>query len=183
MTEITRESTLLEVAAAVSAALQRAGIEATLSGGAAVSIYSANEYQSKDLDFVTAAVIDELRPVLEELGFRHTGVPRLSQFSHPRTEWYVEFPPAPIAFGHLHVTHDDCAVIDTRAGQIRIITPTQSVMDRLAAVYAWNDQQSWEQAVLVASRQEIEWNVLEAWFNNEGAGEEEFQRFRQAVGS
>jgi len=45
MTEITRESTLLGVAAAVSAVLQRTGIEATLSGGAAVSIYSANEYQ------------------------------------------------------------------------------------------------------------------------------------------
>jgi hypothetical protein len=58
MTKINRDSTLSDVAAIVSDALQEAGIAATLSGGAAVSIYSNNEYQSKDLDFVTAAMVN-----------------------------------------------------------------------------------------------------------------------------
>ena len=44
-----------QVAALVSQALEAAGIEATLSGGGAVSIYSANMYESRDLDFVTSA--------------------------------------------------------------------------------------------------------------------------------
>lgn len=57
MSAITEDSTLLEVAALVSAELQNAGIAATLSGGAAVSIYTDNAYQSKDLDFVTASVL------------------------------------------------------------------------------------------------------------------------------
>ena len=35
----------------------KAGITATLSGGAAVAIYSDNKYESHDLDFVTAAII------------------------------------------------------------------------------------------------------------------------------
>ena len=63
--------------------------------------------------FVTAALIADLSPVLGELGFVHTGVPRMSQFSHPMIEWFVEFP------------------------------PTQSVMDRLAAAIAWNALREW----------------------------------------
>lgn len=52
MAEITEKTTLTELAAIVSDALQRTDIVATLSGGAAVSIYTENRYQSEDLDFV-----------------------------------------------------------------------------------------------------------------------------------
>jgi hypothetical protein len=48
---------------------EAAGIVATLSGGSAVSIYTDNRYQSADLDFVTTALLAELKPVLEPLGF------------------------------------------------------------------------------------------------------------------
>jgi len=164
-----------------ASALERAGIAATLSGGAAVSIYSNNEYQSKDLDFVTAALIADLSPVLTELGFVHTGVPRMSQFSHPLIEWFVEFPPTPISFGHLYVTHEQCATIELPAGTLRIVTPTQSVMDRLAAAIAWKDAQSREQAILVAANNEINWGELQVWFENEGESELEFDRFRAMV--
>ena len=57
----------MQVAAIISGALQKAGIAATLSGGAVVSIYTDNEYQSKDLDFVTAATVDDLASVLAPL--------------------------------------------------------------------------------------------------------------------
>ncbi|MFQ5981909.1 MAG: hypothetical protein ACE5KS_00900 [Woeseiaceae bacterium] len=174
---------MIEVAAIVSDALQGAGIAATLSGGAAVSIYSDNEYQSKDLDIVTAAVLSELSPVLESLGFVHTGVPRFSQFAHPLVEWFVEFPATPISFGHLHVDHEDCATIELEAGKLRIITATQSVMDRLVAAIAWNDAQPREQAILVAARQPIDWDALREWFADEGESDEEFERFRAAVKS
>ncbi len=183
MAEITPNSTLQDVAAIVSTSLERAGIAATLSGGAAVSIYTDNEYQSKDLDFVTAALVADISPVLDELGFVHTGVPRMSQFSHPLIDWYVEFPPTPISFGHLHVTHEQCAAIELPAGTLRIVTPTQSVMDRLAAAIAWNDAQSREQAILVAAKQEIDWEELRTWFANEGETDEEFERFHMAVES
>ncbi len=181
MSCITASSTLQDVAAIVSGSLEHAGIAATLSGGAAVSIYSNNEYQSKDLDFVTAALIAELTPVLTEIGFVHTGVPRMSQFSHPLIEWFVEFPPTPISFGHLYVTHEQCAILELPAGTLRIVTPTQSVMDRLAAAIAWNDAQSREQAVLVAAHNKIDWDELQVWFMNEGQSDAEFERFRGAV--
>lgn len=85
MAEITEKTTLLELAAIVSEALQSSGIVATLSGGAAVSIYSRNYYQSEDLDFVTTALIDELKAALKPLGFEHIGRRRLSVFEHAAT--------------------------------------------------------------------------------------------------
>jgi hypothetical protein len=59
--KISERTSLPELAALVSEALKRAGMTATLSGGAAVSIYSDNRYLSEDLDFVTAALVNELR--------------------------------------------------------------------------------------------------------------------------
>lgn len=183
MSAITAQSTVEEVAAIVSDALERAGIIATLSGGSAVTIYSNNEYLSRDLDFVTSAMIADLKPVLESLGFEHTGVPRLSQFTHPKVQWYVEFPPSPLTFGNLYVNPEDCAVIELPVGKLRIITPTQSVMDRLAAAYAWKDAQSRDQAIMVAANQDIDWEILRHWFANEGESDDEWQRFKNAVGA
>ena len=80
MPSISKKTTLIELAAIVSDALENAGIIATLSGGAAVSIYTDDRYQSVDLDFVTTALLKDLKIVLEPLGFLHSGRPRLSVF-------------------------------------------------------------------------------------------------------
>lgn len=77
MPEITRATSLQELAALVSQALERVGIIATLSGGSAVSIYSDNRYQSHDLDFVTSADPSRLGPVVATLGFVQTESRRL----------------------------------------------------------------------------------------------------------
>lgn len=83
--KITAKTTLTELSAIISNTLESKNIIATLSGGAAVSIYSKNIYQSADLDFVTAAPIDVLKDALEPLGFKHSGNPRLSVFDHVNT--------------------------------------------------------------------------------------------------
>lgn len=166
---LTAESSLEEVAARVSEALEDAGIRATLSGGSAVSLYSANRYQSVDLDFVTYANIEELARALGPLGFEHVGSPRRSAFAHPKVTWYLEFPPGPIAFGHAEFPPEECALLETEFGRVRIISPTQSVMDRLCAAHHWRDAQSMEQALLVASSSSIDWVALEQWAVAEGA--------------
>ena len=56
-----------------------------------------------------------------------------------------------------------------------------SVMDRLAAAYAWTDAQSRELAILAAANQVVDWNALKLWFTNEGESDAEFERFRNAV--
>ena len=135
-----------------------------------MSIYSENSYQSEDLDFVTAALVDDLKMVLEPLGFVHTGQPRLSVFDHPKTRWYLEFPPAPLSFGGTYIDPSSCARIHTELGYLRIITPTHSVMDRLIAAAAWNEPQSLEQALLVTKScaEKIDWHVLDEWVIHEG---------------
>lgn len=167
---ITAKTTLTELAAMISDALQRENIIATLTGGAAVSIYTRNLYRSADLDFVTTALVSELKVALEPLGFMHSGNPRLSVFEHPETVWYVEFPPAPLGFGGTYVNPSDCNLIKMPLGNLRIITPTHSVMDRLIAASAWNEPQSLEQALLVASYQgdKIDWDELDRWVLHEG---------------
>jgi hypothetical protein len=182
---INKKTTLIELAAIVSDALESAGITATLSGGAAVSIYTDNRYESVDLDFVTAALVKDLKIVLEPLGFQHTGRPRLSVFEHPLSIWYLEFPPAPLSFGGTYVDPSDCELIDTGSGSLRIITPTHSIMDRLIAAAAWNEPQSLEQALLVAESQagKINWSAIDEWIGREGiGGDKEVIEFHKKIG-
>jgi hypothetical protein len=167
--EITENMSLKELAALVSETLERAGIVATLSGGAAVGIYSENRYESNDLDFVTVSPVDALEKALTPLGFVRTGSPRLSVFDHPATQWYLEFPPSPLSFGDTYVDPKNCAKIETPVGSLRIITPTHSVMDRLIAAASWHEPQSLEQALLVARHQydSIDWAELDIWVMRE----------------
>jgi len=158
---IDRDSSVQEIAALVSQALDRAGITATLSGGAAVILYSNNEHESCDLDFVTSARNSAIEEAIAPLGFRRVAGAR--QFEHPETDYYLEFPPGPLAFGDTVVSADDATIVQTDFGPVRIVTPTQIVMDRVAAYVHWNDNQSLDQAVMVARRQDVDWQALREW--------------------
>ncbi|MGE5615509.1 MAG: hypothetical protein ACM3X5_01200, partial [Bacillota bacterium] len=68
----------------------------------------------------------------------------------------------------------------TPAGMIRLLTPTQCVMDRLAAYFHWNDLQSLDQALMVASHQRINLAKIDAWAKREGASEK-FRAFKQRL--
>ena len=176
---------MIALAAIVSEALEAAGIVATLSGGGAVCVYTENRYESSDLDFVTAALVDDLKLALAPVGFAHTGSPRLSVFEHPATEWYLEFPPAPLAFGSTYIDVSECATIETPAGVLRVITPTHSVMDRLVAAASWQDAQALDQALLVATHQYegLDWEEIDAFIAREGiASTREVVEFLKTVG-
>ncbi len=173
--------TVDELAALVSQALDAAGITATLSGGGAVSIYTHNEYQSADLDFVTAASHKELQSVIEPLGFAASRNPR--QFEHPNTHWLIEFPPSPLGFGELVVDARHVPVLQTAHGPLRIITPTLSILDRLAAFWYHNDNQCWDQAVMVARHQVVNWDAIYKWARNEGKNRSEIDRLRSIAGN
>ncbi len=162
---VNRGTSLEELAAMISGALESAGIVATLSGGAAITFYAGDQYVSSDLDFVTDARMKELERALAPLGYTRRAGAR--EFEHPCTAYLVEFPPSPIAFGETVVSSAEASVIETAFGRLRIVTPTQIVMDRLAAFAHWHDRQSWDQAVMVAKRQEIDWDALREWADNE----------------
>jgi hypothetical protein len=156
--------TIEEVAALVCTTLEQHGIRAILSGGAVVSIYSHNEYESKDLDFIVEGIAKQVAPAMQVLGFtkaigRH--------WIHPQTEYWVEFPPGPVHVGDAIVTEH--AEITTSVGVLRLLAPTECVMDRLAAYYHWNDPQGLDQAIRVALQRDINLNRIEAWSKREGA--------------
>lgn len=172
---------MTELAALVSQTLEAAGIKATLSGGGAVSIYTQNEYESKDLDFVTSERRDALASALHPLGFTLADDRR--HFVHPHTELFLEFPPAPLQFGNKVVQQDDVPRLRTAWGLLRVITPTQCVMDRLAAYWHWHDRQSWDQAVMVARHRKVDYRTLAAYAQDEGASPDDIAKLRnQAKG-
>lgn len=179
MAEITSQTSLQELAVIVSQALEAAGIVGTLSGGAAVSIYTNNRYQSYDLDFVTSAATSKLARAVEALGFVESEAKRL--FAHPDTSWLLEFPAGPLGFGTKVVDASCLGAIDTPFGPLRVITPTLCVMDRLAAFIHWRDRQCHEQATWVAQNHEIDWTEIERWALDEGMTKDEWEQFIQTA--
>lgn len=160
-----KDMSIGELAAFVSGHLKRNGIDVVLSGGSCVSIYSENKYASLDLDFIEFGLIGirKLRKVLAEIGFYYA---KDRYFKSSETDIFLEFPPGPLSVGEEPVR--EVITLNFSTGDLRIISPTDCVKDRLAAYYHWGDQQSLEQAVLVAKDNEIDLKELERWSNSEG---------------
>lgn len=155
-----------ELAAIVSYKLNESGFDAILVGGACVSIYTKNKYLSGDLDFVSFTSIKEISPVLLKLGFERKSSRHFEKKDCP---FFIEFVSPPAALGSEPVKETN--VLKTRLGDIRLLTPTDSVKDRLAAYYYWNDPQALEQALLIARSQEIKLREIKRWSEKEGQKE------------
>ncbi len=158
----------------VCEALDRAGIPVVLSGGAVVSIYSNNVYESFDLDFVRQGVARKVDDVMQGLGFRRQG----RHWTHPDSRYWVEFPAGPVQVGDAMVR--EFAELHTRVGTLRLLAPTECVMDRLAGYYHWDDPQCLDQATLVARRHAIDLGRIEKWSRSERSLEK-FRRFRERL--
>jgi len=181
MTAISKNVSLKDLASIVCSTLDESGITAVLVGGGAVSIYSDNEYESYDLDFITTRTIDELSDALRPLGFTKDRTSRY--FTHPETEIVLEFPSGVLAFGDTIASFEDTATLDCPLGTIRVITPTQAIMDRLAAFIYWNDYQSREQAILVARNNPVNWKELYDWAETERVDSTIIDKFAAKVKS
>lgn len=160
-----------EVAAAVSDLLRERGIAVVLVGGACVSVYSGNRYQSSDLDLVTYSELPNLTKARAEIGFRRDG----RGFRRDDCEFVLDLVAPPFAVGQDLVDPDGgTRVIQTEAGTLRLLTPTDCVRDRLAAYDHWSNPQSLEQAVLVARAKatDIDLELIEHWSGREGHSKE-----------
>jgi hypothetical protein len=166
--KLTSTSTLPEVAVAVGAQLRRHGITAVLTGGACVSVYTDGSYVSKDADFVIQGRVQQaaLDSALGELGFTRKG----GRYVHPGVEFYLEFPPGPLAIGaDLSIRPTEVSM----AGDVALaLSPTDSCRDRLAAFYHWRDRQSLRLAVAVARHQAVDLEAIRKWSRAEGSLED-----------
>jgi hypothetical protein len=155
-----------DLAAIVIRKLAEKNIDVMLVGGACVSIYTKNKYISYDLDFVSSAPIKEISETLSALGFKRKSS---RHFVHKDCPFFVEFVAPPASIGNEPVRTK--AVLKTRYGNVILLNPTDTVKDRLAAFYHWNDPQAFEQAVLVGKIQKILLRDVKKWSEKEGHGE------------
>jgi hypothetical protein len=150
--------------------LQDNNIHAVLTGGAVVSIYSDDRYLTADLDFITNSSFDMVCKAMLELGFQKG---HGCYFEHQDRNLLVEFPPGPLSIGDAPVSNTATLVVGNST--LNILTPTQCVMDRLAAYYYWDDEQALDQALLVANRHEVDLDSIREWSENE----DKVKEFRQ----
>ena len=173
---LTEESDLSEVAVSVAAALRRSKIRAVLTGGACATLHSGGAYQSSDLDFIlqSTVTVQRLDAAMGSIGYRR----KRDHYEHPSAPFFVEFPPGPLSIGR------DLAIkpITYRIGptSVRILSATDSVRDRLAAFYHWNDPQSLSTALEIALRHNVDMKKIRAWSIEEGS-EEGFLRFAEEL--
>lgn len=157
---------LEDFAAAVCSALREAGVETVLSGGSLVTLYTDNRFQSADLDLIRTGIARRVDRTMEALGFeKRPG----RYWSHPASDFFVEFPPGPVMVGSDHVTH--FAERTTPAGTFLLLTPTQCVMDRLAIYFEDRDPQCLEQAVAVAVAHDVDLPKIREWAGRQGRPE------------
>ncbi|MCP4749253.1 MAG: hypothetical protein GY866_00020 [Proteobacteria bacterium] len=166
MKKITKDTSLKNLALIVCSRLKQDGVDAVLTGGAVVSIYTENRYESWDLGFVTHSPEPMVTGSLSKIGFTKT---QGRYYSHPDSDFFVEFPSPPIAVGNKPVTRFN--EIRSESGYLKLLTPTHCVMDRLAAYYHWNDIPSLEQSIMVAKAHGIDAGEIEKWSLEEGMAE------------
>lgn len=149
--------TLEELAAFLSENLRKQGIDAILVGGACVTIHSRNRYQSYDLDFATYEDMKIVKQAMAKLGFNW----KSGYFVHPECKWFVEFVSPPIAVGDQPIFNFEtkqCAL-----GSIRMLRCEDSVKDRLASYFHWNDRQGLEQALQICLECWVDLEEIKTW--------------------
>jgi len=153
-----------ELAAFICTHLRDRSIEAVLTGGACVTVYTRNRYKSLDLDFVNIAgapgkLIDQ---ALAEIDFLPEG--RIYVNKKARYSVDILSPPLSIGAEKIFATH----AIKVKKMELRLLTPTDSVRDRLASFYFWNDLQALEQALMVARDNDVDLDLVKKWSKKEG---------------
>ena len=163
--QVKPDSTLREVAFCVCTALERNGQTAILSGGGAATVYAPGAYQSRDLDFIlTFSGSASSQPILD-LGFRLAG----NHYAHQETIYTLDFPPGPLMIGSDYIPNWD--TLKEGDWLLHIITPTDSVLDRLVAYVHWQDSESLDVAIRVAKAigDRLDWERVQQWAESEGA--------------
>lgn len=175
MTKISKKTTLRELALLVGDCLRSDGIDAVLTGGGVVSIYTNNRYESYDLDFISFSPQEEISNSLLKIGFKKS---EGRYYRHPRSDYYIEFPAPPLSIGNQPIERFN--ELQSEEGYLKLLTPTHCVMDRLAAYYYWNDRQSLDQAIWVAEEHTVDMIEVQKWSNEEGMSDK-FKMFASLI--
>lgn len=169
-----REVSLEDLAGFLSEELKKRGIEVILVGGACVTIYSHNRYQSYDLDFVAYEDMKKVKQALKELDFHEKN----GYFHHNNCKWIIEFVSSPVAIGKEIIS--DFQNIKVSTGNIKMLRAEDSVKDRLASYFYWDDRQGLDQSIDICLECNIDIKEVKKWAVKEGF-ENKFQEFIQRL--
>lgn len=150
--------------------LEGAGIRSVLVGGAVVSIYTEGLYRSGDLDLIPeGADRTRLADELAKIGFQPS---RSRYFKHPScNHLFLEFPHGPVEIGEEFPVVP--AEIEVEGRTLRLLSPTDSVKDRLAGYIHWKSRSNFDQAELICLRQpqSVDLEAVRKWCEGEGGAE------------
>lgn len=96
---------------------------------------------------------------------------------HPRCSITVEFPGRIIMIGGVleKVDHE----VEINGVKVRMLSPTQSVMDRLAAYIAWNDVQGLDQAEWICEKHPVSLEKVLKWAKAEAASDSQLKVIKE----
>lgn len=114
----------------------------------------------------------KVKRALEEIGF----VQKDKSFVRQDCPWFIEFVSPPIAIGSEPI--QQFSDVKTALGTIKMLRPIDSVKDRLASFYHWDDKQGLEQAINICREQRVDIDELERWSLAEKQ-ERKFEIFKQ----
>ena len=142
-------------------------IRSILVGGAVVAIYTEGLYRSGDLDMVPDEIgRQRLEAVLAGIGFEPT---KSRYYKHPACpHLFLEFPRGPVEIGEQFPVVPDEIEVEGRT--LRLLSPTDSVKDRLAGYIHWKSRANFDQALLICGRQQgrVDLESVRAWCEAEG---------------
>lgn len=167
-----------ELAAKICEDLKKEGLQVTLSGGACAEIYSHSKYVTGDLDFVVnyfwPGNDEKIAKVMTALGFEKKG--RI--FINKSIAYSVEFPPGPLEIGEEYKIKPIELKLET--GNLMLLSPTDSVKDRLTGYFYGNDAQCLEQAVMICEMNEVNMNEIRRWAKKEDRPDK-FNEFQKRI--
>jgi predicted nucleotidyltransferase len=144
------------VAAVISSAFEKKGIQTVLVGGAVVEYYTAGGYTTADIDMILPPLEkEEVETVMKELGFERFEDYR--HWLHPDIPVPVEFPPGPLQVGHLLI--QEVNEIKVEKIKLKILKVEDILLDRLIMAQEWKDLQAQIQAemLMYAHYTELDW--------------------------
>ena len=147
--------------------LEGEGIRSVLVGGAVVAIYTEGLYRSGDLDMVPDELgRNQLAEALAKIGFSPA---KSRYYKHPDCpHLFLEFPRGPVEIGEQYPVIPDEIMVDGR--KLRLLSPTDSVKDRLSGYIHWKSRANFDQALLICRRQKqrVNLDAVRDWCIQEG---------------
>ena len=166
-----------EVAGLVGQTLENHGIDAVLTGGSCVAIYTGEKWASDDLDMVdiSYSAKKQIITALQTIGFINQGSGH-KYYEHPECQYPIEFPTAPLGIGEeTPIGLEGTDKIKTEHGAFRILSTTNCVKDRLINYILHADMQCLDQARHVAQNKPVNMDDIADWLKGEGCDEDPYE--------